>query len=139
MESAEHLLAALAGEAVRWKAEEADFGRVIEQLSGAAKKIVCFAWRLYDHRPKRLCPSGCAGNCIVAAAFVTYLGPFSKVYRRKLTEQFEQACSAFSVPVSCDYDVIAHLLEDSERLQLVKQACFTALSFNICACCLCMF
>lgn len=34
MDSAEHLLSALAGEAVRWTRDEAEFGQLIERLAG---------------------------------------------------------------------------------------------------------
>jgi dynein heavy chain len=73
MDSANALITALAGEEVRWTAQSKEFDQTIQRLTG---------------------------DCALASAFVSYLGPFNKEFRELLmTRDFYQDCIKLNIPI----------------------------------------
>ena len=88
MDAANALIAALAGEEVRWTAQSRAFDATIAAL---------------------------AGDCAVASSFVSYLGPFNKEFRELLLERdFKGACAAAGLPLTPALSVAAFLAEETE-------------------------
>ncbi|CAG9462434.1 unnamed protein product [Pedinophyceae sp. YPF-701] len=88
MDAAANLLHALAGEETRWNQQSAEFDDQIRRLTG---------------------------DCAVASAFVSYLGPFNKEFRELLLRRdFYQDCVDLAVPVTKDLRVARFLVDDSE-------------------------
>ena len=86
MAAANNLIRSLAGEKKRWQADALLFAE-------DKKKLV--------------------GNCAIACAFLSYLGPFNHEFRRKLMEQyFYKDCLASGIPVSKDLDLNKFLVDD---------------------------
>lgn len=86
MVAANNLIRSLAGEKKRWQADALIFAE-------DKKKLV--------------------GNCALACAFVSYLGPFNHEFRRKLLEQyFYKDCTNSAIPVSKDMDLNKFLVDD---------------------------
>jgi dynein heavy chain len=87
MVAANNLIRSLAGEKKRWQADALIFAE-------DKKKLV--------------------GNCAIACAFVSYLGPFNHEFRRKLMEQyFYRDCQQSQIPVSKDLDLNKFLVDES--------------------------
>ena len=88
MEAAGSLIGALSGEEVRWKGQSAEFDDTIQRL---------------------------AGDCALASAFVSYLGPFNREYRDLLLKQtFYNDCINLKIPVTQNMNVTKFLVEDAE-------------------------
>jgi len=86
MAAANSLIRSLAGEKKRWQADALLFAE-------DKKKLV--------------------GNCAIACAFLSYLGPFNHEFRRKLMEQyFYKDCTNSGIPVSKDLDLNKFLVDD---------------------------
>jgi len=86
MVAASALIKSLAGEKKRWQADAATFAE-------DKKKLV--------------------GNCALACAFVSYLGPFNHEFRKKLLDQsFYKGFVNSGIPVSKDLDVNKFLVDD---------------------------
>jgi dynein heavy chain len=79
MDSATALLHALAGEESRWTAQSKEFDSQIQRLTG---------------------------DCAVASAFVSYLGPFNKEFRELLmARDFYGDCVKLGIPVTNNIQV----------------------------------
>lgn len=79
MDSANALLTALAGEEVRWTAQSKEFDLTIQRLTG---------------------------DCAMASAFVSYLGPFNREFRELLMNRdFYNDCVKLKIPVTPDMQV----------------------------------
>ena len=88
MDAANALIGALAGEEVRWTQQSKEFDDTIQRLTG---------------------------DCALASAFVSYLGPFNKEFRELLlTRDFYQDCLNLKIPVTKDLKVASFLVEDAE-------------------------
>jgi dynein heavy chain len=88
MDAANALISALAGEEVRWTQQSKEFDDMIQRLTG---------------------------DCALASAFVSYLGPFNKEFRELLlTRDFYGHCQTLKIPVTKDLKVASFLVEDSE-------------------------
>jgi len=88
MDAAAGLIGALSGEEVRWKRQASEFDDTIQRLSG---------------------------DCAMASAFVSYLGPFNKEFRDMLlTKVFYQDCLDRGIPVTKNLDVSKFLVDESE-------------------------
>lgn len=89
MESANALIAALAGEEGRWTAQSAEFAGQIQRLTG---------------------------DCALAASFVSYLGPFNKEFRELLlARDFTGDLVKNSIPVTQNLAVSNFLVAETER------------------------
>ena len=85
MEKAVALIDGLSGERVRWGESVKTFGEVKLRM---------------------------VGDCAVACAFTSYLGPFNQTYRTMLIEQkYIDDCKKRNVPVSDDMDVTTFLVD----------------------------
>jgi len=85
MVAANNLIRSLAGEKKRWQADALIFAE-------DKKKLV--------------------GNCALACAFVSYLGPFNHEFRKKLLDSyFYKDCQANGIPVSKDLDLTNFLVD----------------------------
>ena len=88
MDSANALLHALAGEESRWTELSKEFDTQIQKLTG---------------------------DCAIASAFVSYLGPFNKEFRELLmTRDFYGDCVQLNIPVTEGIEVSKFLVDDSE-------------------------
>eukprot|EP00882_Tetradesmus_deserticola_P025923 GHRQ01028511.1.p1 GENE.GHRQ01028511.1~~GHRQ01028511.1.p1 ORF type:complete len:388 (+),score=180.97 GHRQ01028511.1:158-1165(+) len=95
MDSAAALLHALAGEETRWTLQSKEFDAQIKRLTG---------------------------DCAVASAFVSYLGPFNKEFRELLmSRDFYQDCITLNIPVTQNIEVAKFLVDDSEVGEWVLQ------------------
>uniref|UniRef100_A0A383W453 AAA+ ATPase domain-containing protein n=1 Tax=Tetradesmus obliquus TaxID=3088 RepID=A0A383W453_TETOB len=95
MDSAAALLHALAGEESRWTLQSKEFDAQIKRLTG---------------------------DCAVASAFVSYLGPFNKEFRELLmSRDFYQDCITLNIPVTQNIEVAKFLVDDSEVGEWVLQ------------------
>ncbi len=66
-----------------------------------------------------------AGDCAVVSSFISYLGPFNKVFRQLLLERdLRGACVRLGVPATADLDVAKFLVDDAEVAEWRTQACF---------------
>ncbi|PNH08753.1 Dynein gamma chain, flagellar outer arm [Tetrabaena socialis] len=88
MDSANALIGALAGEEARWTAQSKEFDVQIQRLTG---------------------------DCTLASAFVSYLGPFNKEFRELLLHRdFYGDCLKLNVPVTPHMQITKFLVDDSE-------------------------
>nr|Q39575.1 RecName: Full=Dynein gamma chain, flagellar outer arm [Chlamydomonas reinhardtii]7KZM_C Chain C, Dynein gamma chain, flagellar outer arm [Chlamydomonas reinhardtii]7KZN_C Chain C, Dynein gamma chain, flagellar outer arm [Chlamydomonas reinhardtii]7KZO_C Chain C, Dynein gamma chain, flagellar outer arm [Chlamydomonas reinhardtii]8GLV_AD Chain AD, Dynein gamma chain, flagellar outer arm [Chlamydomonas reinhardtii]8GLV_AX Chain AX, Dynein gamma chain, flagellar outer arm [Chlamydomonas reinhar len=88
MDSANALIGALAGEEARWTAQSKEFDVQIQRLTG---------------------------DCALASAFVSYLGPFNKEFRELLLNRdFYGDCMKLNVPVTPHLQITKFLVDDSE-------------------------
>jgi len=88
MDGATALLGALAGEEARWTNQSKEFDNSIQRLTG---------------------------DCAVASAFVSYLGPFNKEFRELLMNRdFYNDCVKLKIPVTQGIAVASFLVEESE-------------------------
>jgi len=88
MDSANALITALGGEETRWTQQSQEFANEIQRLTG---------------------------DCAIASAFVSYLGPFNKEFRELLlTRDFYQDCIKRSIPTTENLQVAKFLVDDSE-------------------------
>jgi len=88
MDSANALINALAGEEVRWTAQSKEFDQTIQRLTG---------------------------DCALASAFVSYLGPFNREFRELLMNRdFYGDCIKLNIPVTPNMQVTKFLVDDSE-------------------------
>ncbi|KIZ06070.1 Dynein gamma chain, flagellar outer arm [Monoraphidium neglectum] len=95
MDSATALLHALAGEESRWTAQSKEFDSQIQRLTG---------------------------DCAVASAFVSYLGPFNKEFRELLMQRdFYGDCVRLGIPVTNNIQVTKFLVDDAEVGEWVLQ------------------
>ncbi|EAN79295.1 dynein heavy chain, putative [Trypanosoma brucei brucei TREU927] len=84
MELAQRLVSGLADESVRW-------GDTIEQLRKAADLLV--------------------GDVLLGASFVSYIGPFSKVFRERIvTEEWLPMVKQLGIPMTEDLDITMNVL-----------------------------
>lgn len=90
MENASTLMGALGGEETRW----------IEQNA---------ALRSAEHR--------LIGDCALACAFLSYLGPFNRAYREQLMSEIITAGKEMQLPFTEELDVSSFLVEDTEAGQ----------------------
>jgi dynein heavy chain len=87
MVAANNLINSLGGEKVRWSADASAFAE-------DKKKLV--------------------GDCALACAFVSYLGPFNQMYRKQLLEQtFYKDCVNSGIPVSKNMEVTKFLVDEA--------------------------
>ena len=87
MDSANALIGALAGEETRWSKQSKEFDQKIQRLTG---------------------------DCCIASAFVSYLGPFNKEFRDLLVKRdFFADCQTLGVPTTPDMNLTAFLVDDS--------------------------
>ena len=87
MDSASALIGALAGEEARWKQQSKEFDRTIQRLTG---------------------------DCCIASAFVSYLGPFNREFRELLVSRdFAADCTKLNVPVTPDLKLTGFLVDDA--------------------------
>lgn len=88
MDSATALITALAGEEGRWSEQSKEFDDTIDRLTG---------------------------DCAMASAFISYLGPFNKEFRELLmARDFYQDLVRLKVPVTKDMNVTKFLVDDAE-------------------------
>jgi len=88
MDAAANLIGALSGEETRWLGQSAEFDDTIQRLSG---------------------------DCALASAFVSYLGPFNREFRELLLKkEFYRDCVDRNIPVTKDMNVTNFLVEDAE-------------------------
>lgn len=88
MDSANALIGALAGEEVRWTAQSKEFDQTIQRLTG---------------------------DCAMASAFVSYLGPFNREFRELLMNRdFYGDCVKLNIPVTPNMQVAKFLVDDAE-------------------------
>ena len=81
MDSANALITALAGEEIRWTAQSKEFDQTIQRLTG---------------------------DCAMASAFVSYLGPFNREFRELLMNRdFYGDCMKLNIPVTPNMQVRA--------------------------------
>lgn len=74
MDAAANLIGALSGEETRWMGQSAEFDDTIQRLSG---------------------------DCALASAFVSYLGPFNREFRDLLLKkEFLSDCKGRGIPAS---------------------------------------
>jgi dynein heavy chain, axonemal len=87
MDSANALIGALAGEEARWSAQSKEFDQTIQRLTG---------------------------DCCVASAFVSYLGPFNKEFRDLLVKRdFMTDCQKLNVPYTDKSQLTSFLVDDA--------------------------
>lgn len=87
MDSANALISALAGEEIRWTEQSKEFDTTIQRLTG---------------------------DCCIASAFVSYLGPFNKEFRDLLIKRdFFTDCRDQDVPTTPNMNLTAFLVDDS--------------------------
>eukprot|EP00462_Mataza_sp_D1_P007532 CAMPEP_0175123998 /NCGR_PEP_ID=MMETSP0087-20121206/2542_1 /TAXON_ID=136419 /ORGANISM="Unknown Unknown, Strain D1" /LENGTH=4569 /DNA_ID=CAMNT_0016405727 /DNA_START=105 /DNA_END=13811 /DNA_ORIENTATION=+ len=87
MVAANNLIGSLGGEKVRWSADAASFAE-------GKKRLV--------------------GDCALACAFVSYLGPFNNAFRKELLQnRFYKDCMDKHIPVSKNMDVTKFLVDDA--------------------------
>lgn len=82
---AEKLLGGLSGEAVRWKESQ---------------------------RQLQLDLTNLTGNILLAAASISYLGPFTYEYRQKMLADWVIACNEQNIPVSPNFQLPRILTEE---------------------------
>ena len=88
MDSANALISALSGEEVRWRQQSKEFDDTIARFTG---------------------------DCAVASAFVSYLGPFNKEFRELLVNRdFYGDCVKRNIPVTEGLQISKFLVEDAE-------------------------
>ncbi|GFR42148.1 hypothetical protein Agub_g3000 [Astrephomene gubernaculifera] len=88
MDSANALIGALAGEEARWTGQSKEFDVQIQRLTG---------------------------DCALASAFVSYLGPFNKEFRELLLHRdFYGDCMKLNVPVTPHMQITKFLVDDAE-------------------------
>jgi dynein heavy chain, axonemal len=88
MDSANALIHGLGGEKERWTRQSKEFEDQIARL---------------------------VGDCALACAFLSYLGPFNKEFREKLLyEMFYEDCLKRSIPVTKDLQITKFLVDASE-------------------------
>ncbi|MEW5318622.1 MAG: hypothetical protein WDW38_009830 [Sanguina aurantia] len=88
MDSATALIHALAGEELRWTAQNKEFDNQIQRLTG---------------------------DCALASAFVSYLGPFNKEFRELLLNRdFYGECQKLGVPVTTNMAIAKFLVDEAE-------------------------
>ena len=64
----------------------------------------------FDQQIQRL-----TGDCALASAFVSYLGPFNKEFRELLLNRdFVGDCTKLNVPVTPNMQITKFLVDDSE-------------------------
>jgi Microtubule-binding stalk of dynein motor len=87
MDSASALIGALAGEETRWSAQSKEFDSTIQRLTG---------------------------DCCIASAFVSYLGPFNREFRDLLVSRdFFSDCTKLRVPFTPDLKLTKFLVDDA--------------------------
>lgn len=87
MDSANALISALAGEETRWTEQSKEFDATIQRLTG---------------------------DCCIASAFVSYLGPFNKEFRDLLIKRdFFADCRDQDVPTTPNMNLTAFLVDDA--------------------------
>lgn len=68
------------------------------------------------------------GDCLMATAFISYLGPFLSQYRETLTELWSDEITQQEIPFSDDFD-IANFLSDPTTIRewniQVIEICYT--------------
>jgi dynein heavy chain len=90
MENAATLMGALGGEEMRWIEQNAT-------LHAAEHRLI--------------------GDCALACAFLSYLGPFNRAYREQLMTEIITSCKEMQLPFTQDLDVSSFLVEDTEAGQ----------------------
>ena len=94
-DAAESLLHALAGEERRWQAQAAESARAVTCLTG---------------------------DCLVAAAFLSYAGPFPREYRDRLVrETLVEGAERAGVPLTPDFEPVAFLVDEAEAGEWAAQ------------------
>ena len=60
----------------------------------------------------------------MVSSFISYLGPFNKVFRQLLLERdLRGACVRLGIPATADLDVAKFLVDDGEVAEWRTQAC----------------
>jgi len=54
------------------------------------------------------------GDVLLAAAFVSYVGPFNKVFRDKIISDFKNFFTINNIPVGSNIDPVAMLTDEAE-------------------------
>ena len=90
MDNAATLMGALSGEESRW----------VEQRANLQKAEQCLV-----------------GDCAVACAFLSYLGPFNRTYREHLLDEVVKSCQDKGLALTQGLDVSTFLVEDTEAGQ----------------------
>jgi dynein heavy chain len=83
---AEKLLKGLGSESVRWKQKAEDLTHDLDNV---------------------------AGNIIITAAIIAYLGPFTFEYREKIIAQWTKRCKELKIPISGKYKIQKILADDA--------------------------
>jgi dynein heavy chain, axonemal len=86
---AEKLLGGLSGEAVRWKEN-------VKKLTNDLNNLT--------------------GNILLAAANISYLGPFTYEYRIKMNQDWIKECQLQDIPVSKDFS-LENILSDEVQIR----------------------
>lgn len=84
LERAAMLVDGLAGERERWKETVFDLDQKFERLPG---------------------------DCLLATAFISYLGPFVSDYRERLLQTWQREVATFEIPASTDFNIITFLTD----------------------------
>lgn len=84
LERAAMLVDGLAGERERWKQTVYDLDQQFERLPG---------------------------DCLLATAFISYLGPFVSDYRDRLLHTWQLEVAVFEIPASTDFSIITFLTD----------------------------
>lgn len=89
VQRANALLASLQEEKVRWEATSLSFDQQMSTL---------------------------IGDCLLAAAFLTYVGPFDHRYRMKLMMEWSENLEDLSIPFRTELDMVNYLSKPTEQL-----------------------
>lgn len=90
-------------ELLRLKLERA--AMLVDGLAGERERWKDTVFNL-DSRFEKL-----PGDCLLATAFISYLGPFVSDYRDKLLETWKSEVDVYEIPVSNDFSIITFLTD----------------------------
>lgn len=90
-------------ELLRLKLERA--AMLVENLAGERERWKETVFNL-DRKFERL-----PGDCLLATAFISYLGPFISDYREKLLETWKLEVATYEIPASTDFNIITFLTD----------------------------
>lgn len=114
MDAAASLLAALAGEEARWKAQAAAFGERARCLTGEGWTEDGGRASLPSATPPTDPSSSSLGDCLLAAGFVSYAGPFPREFRERLGAHLASALADGGVLTTPGVTASSFLVDDAE-------------------------